>query len=44
MTRQYEFKWDVIGDLKEGRPNLGEHVHLVLYRLMQYTLRQEFRH
>lgn len=37
--RQYEFNWDLIGDLKEGRPNLGENVNIVLYRLMQYTFR-----
>ncbi|MCL2076248.1 MAG: 4-vinyl reductase [Betaproteobacteria bacterium] len=35
--RTYEFNWDIIGDLQEGRPNLGEEVNLVLYRLMQYT-------
>lgn len=37
--RNYEFNWDIIGDLQEGRPNLGENVNLVLYRLMQYTFR-----
>lgn len=37
--RKYEFSWDLIGDLEEGRPNLGENVNIVLYRLMQYTFR-----
>jgi predicted hydrocarbon binding protein len=37
--RLYEFNWDIIGDLSEGRPNLGDQVNLVLYRLMQYTFR-----
>jgi predicted hydrocarbon binding protein len=37
--RMYEFTWDIIGDLDAGRPNLGENVNLVLYRLMQYTFR-----
>jgi len=38
MTKRiYEFNWDIIGDLQEGRPNLGDEVNLVLYRLMQYT-------
>jgi len=37
--RIYEFNWDVIGDLQEGRPNLGDQVNLLLYRLMQYTFR-----
>lgn len=35
--RAYEFNWDIIGDLKEGRPNLGDRVNLLLYRLMHYT-------
>jgi len=35
--RAYEFNWDIIGDLQEGRPNLGDQVNLVLYRVMQYT-------
>ena len=35
--RMYDFNWDIIGDLVEGRPNLGDEVNLVLYRLMQYT-------
>ena len=38
-SRKYEFNWDVIGDLAEGRPNLGPNVNIVLYRLMQYTFR-----
>ena len=38
-SRKYEFHWDIIGDLKEGRPNLGENVNIVLYRLLQYTFR-----
>lgn len=39
MTRQYEFEWDFIGDIDAGRPNLGDKVNIVLYRLMQYTFR-----
>ena len=38
--RTYEFNWDIIGDLQEGRPNLGDQVNVVLYRLMQYTFRE----
>ncbi|MDR1962531.1 MAG: 4-vinyl reductase [Planctomycetaceae bacterium] len=37
--RAYEFSWDIIGDINEGRPNLGTDVNIVLYRLMQYTFR-----
>jgi len=29
----------MLGDLKEGRPNLGPMTHVSVYRLMQYTLR-----
>jgi len=38
--RTYEFHWDIIGDLHEGRPNLGDQVNIVLYRLMQYTFHE----
>ena len=38
--RTYEFTWDIIGDLQEGRPNLGDQVNLLLYRLMQYTFHE----
>lgn len=34
-----QFKWDMLGDIREGRPNLGPMTHVVVYRLMQYTLR-----
>jgi predicted hydrocarbon binding protein len=37
--RKYEFRWDLIGDIQTGRPNLGEDVDVELYRLMQFTLR-----
>lgn len=39
MTRKYEFKWDLLGDVVEGRPNLGPMVHIEAYRLMQYCFR-----
>jgi predicted hydrocarbon binding protein len=34
-----QFEWSMLGDLKEGRPNLGPMTHVAVYRLMQYTLR-----
>ena len=34
-----QFQWSMLGDLQEGRPNLGPLVHVTMYRLMQYTLR-----
>lgn len=35
----YTFRWEDIGDLELGRPNLGNTTHLSVYRLMQYTMR-----
>jgi uncharacterized protein len=34
-----QFQWSMLGDIQEGRPNLGPMVHVAVYRLMQYTLR-----
>jgi predicted hydrocarbon binding protein len=34
-----QFTWSMLGDIEAGRPNLGPMVHLSVYRLMQYTLR-----
>jgi hypothetical protein len=34
-----QFQWSMLGDIKEGRPNLGPMVHVAVYRLMQFTLR-----
>ena len=33
------FTWDMIGDITEGRPNLGNLMEVSVYRLMQFTLR-----
>lgn len=38
-SRKYEFKWELLGDIAKGRPNLGNTTRLEVYRLMQYTLR-----
>jgi len=32
------FKWDNLGDIKNGRGDLGEEMPVVVYRLMQFTL------
>ena len=37
--RKYEFFWGLIGDLEEGRPNLGATTRVEVYRLMQFTFR-----
>jgi predicted hydrocarbon binding protein len=34
-----QFTWNMLGDIEAGRPNLGPMMHLSVYRLMQYTLR-----
>jgi predicted hydrocarbon binding protein len=34
-----QFTWSMLGDIAEGRPNLGPMVHVAVYRLMQFTLR-----
>ena len=34
-----QFAWSMLGDIEEGRPNLGPMVHVAVYRLMQFTLR-----
>jgi hypothetical protein len=40
------FDWSMIGNITEGRPNLGTTMDVTVYRLMQFTLRdviiQEF--
>jgi len=40
------FNWSMLGNLTEGRPNLGSTMDVAVYRLMQFTLRdviiQEF--
>jgi len=33
------FTWDNLGDVKTGRGSLGEEVPVVVYRLMQFTMR-----
>ncbi len=35
----YNFNWDQLGNISEGRPNLGDSTSVAVYRLMQYTLR-----
>ncbi|MDR1421926.1 MAG: 4-vinyl reductase [Coriobacteriales bacterium] len=33
-----KFAWDNLGDIKEGRGNLGEEMPVLVYRLMQFTM------
>lgn len=39
QNRLYKFDWSFVGDVQEGRPNLGNMVNVEVYRLFQYTLR-----
>lgn len=36
---EQQFNWSMIGDIGEGRPNLGSTTDVAVYRLMQFTLR-----
>lgn len=36
---ELQFDWSMLGDVAEGRPNLGDSLPVVVYRLMQFTLR-----
>lgn len=37
--RKYSFSWDLLGDIKLGRPNLGNTTRLEVYRLLHFALR-----
>ncbi|MDR0886019.1 MAG: 4-vinyl reductase [Clostridiales Family XIII bacterium] len=34
----HQFEWDNLGDIKEGRGDLGEEMPVLVYRLMQFTM------
>jgi predicted hydrocarbon binding protein len=34
-----QFKWENLGDVHEGRKNLGDEMPVLIYRLFQYTLK-----
>ncbi len=36
---KYKFEWKDLGDIDLGRPNLGVNTNVLVYRLMQYTMR-----
>jgi len=37
--RKYAFNWSLLGNIEEGRPNLGNQTRLEVYRLMQFCFR-----
>ena len=38
-SRDYKFDWDDLGDVQTGRPNLGMEASVLMYRLMQFSLK-----
>ncbi len=36
---KYNFSWELLGDIHQGRPNLGSKIDLDIYRLLMFTLR-----
>ena len=38
-ARKYGFTWELLGNLNEGRPNLGNMTRVEVYRLMQFCFR-----
>jgi len=42
MKDVYTFQWKDLGNLSEGRPNLGEETSVLIYRLMQFTFKEAF--
>jgi len=39
QERKYKFSWDLLGDIKAGRPNLGNSTRVEVYRLLQFAFR-----
>ena len=39
MKNVYNFSWEDLGNLAEGRPNLGGETSVAIYRLMQFTFK-----
>ncbi len=37
--QNYRFQWRDLGDILQGRPNLGKYTEVAVYRLMQFSLR-----
>lgn len=35
----YDFSWDDLGDLEQGRPNLGPTTSVICYRLLEFTFK-----
>jgi uncharacterized protein len=40
----YRFQWKDLGNIEDGRPNLGNLTNVATYRLMQYSMRSILNH
>lgn len=38
-TKDYNFSWENLGDIQVGRSTLGEEMPVLVYRLLQYTMK-----
>ena len=43
-ARKYQFSWDLLGNIEEGRPNLGPNTRVEVYRLLQFCFRDVIEH
>ncbi len=43
-ARKYQFSWDQLGNIEEGRPNLGPNTRVEVYRLLQFCFRDVIEH
>lgn len=40
MNSTFKFNVNMLGDMKDGRKNLGEMMPVTIYRMMEYTMRE----
>jgi hypothetical protein len=40
LDEHCHFRWEDLGDIDSGRPNLGQQLPVTIYRLAQYSLRE----
>jgi predicted hydrocarbon binding protein len=43
-ARKYQFTWDLLGNIAEGRPHLGPNTRIEVYRLLQFCFRDVIEH
>lgn len=40
LSDLYQLQWNVLGNIEEGRENLGSSMPVAVYRLMEYSMRE----